>query len=286
LCQVDIKKRNNERGEDMIVVIRGGGDLASGVALRLYRCGLRVVITELAQPLAVRRSVSFAEAIYAGEASVEGVVGKKVTDPTDTLRVLRLFSQGQIPVLVDPEGESLTGLHPSVVVDARMLKSRPSLPKAVVNLIIGLGPGFTAGENCHVVIETNRGPAMGRVIWKGSAEPDTGVPEAVRDRAADRVLRAPASGVLEAQAEIGQILEEGQPVAEVAGKQLAAPFRGVLRGLIHPGLSVEEGWKIGDLDPRLNPQVTQMVSDKSLAVGGGVLEAILSKPELRPQMWK
>ncbi len=270
----------------MIIVIRGGGDLASGVALRLYRCGFRVVVTELPQPLAVRRSVAFAESIYAGETKVEGVVGKKVTDPTDTLRILRLFSQNQIPILIDPEGESLTALHPSVVVDARMLKSPPPLPKAVVNLIIGLGPGFTTGVNCHAVVETNRGPAMGRVIWNGSAEPDTGVPEAVRERSVDRVLRAPASGVLEAQAEIGQVLEEGQEIAAVAGKPLAAPFRGVLRGLIHPGIQVQEGWKIGDLDPRANPDVTHMVSDKSLAVGGGVLEAILSRPELRPQLWK
>jgi xanthine dehydrogenase accessory factor len=234
----------------------------------------------------VRRSVSFAEAIYSGETSVEGVVGKKVSDPTDTLRVLGLFSKGQVPVLIDPEGESLSGLHPSVVVDARMLKSRPSLPKAVVNLIIGLGPGFTAGENCHVVIETNRGPNMGRVIWKGGAETDTGVPEAVHDRRADRVLRAPANGVLQAKAEIGQILEEGQVIAEVDGKPVTAPFQGLLRGLIHPGISVGEGWKIGDLDPRMDPQVAQMVSDKSLAIGGGVLEAILSKVELRPQLWK
>ncbi len=138
----------------MIVLIRGGGDLASGVALRLHRAGLRVVIAELEQPLAVRRLVSFAEAIYTGEISIEGLTGRRVADASDTLRILQIFAKGQVPVLVDPRADSVNSLHPTVVVDARMMKRRAELIPTPVNLIIGLGPGFVVGENCHAVVET------------------------------------------------------------------------------------------------------------------------------------
>ncbi len=178
----------------MIVLIRGGGDLASGVALRLYRCGFKVAVSELEQPLAVRRLVSFAEAVYSGEVNIEGVTGRKVIDPTDTLRLLQLFSKGQVPVLIDPQGEAIRSLHPTVVVDARMLKRPVELEKTQVNLLVGLGPGFTPGVNCHVAVETNRGPNLGRVYWKESPEPDTGEPERVWDKGPERVLRAPYDG--------------------------------------------------------------------------------------------
>lgn len=269
-----------------IVLMRGGGDLASGVAYRLYRAGLRVAIAELPKPLAVRRLVSFAEAVYNGETSVEGVVARRVTDPTDNLRILRIFAQNQIPVLVDPGLESLLTLHPTVLIDARMTKQPPEIGKNAASLVIGLGPGFVAGQNCHAVIETNRGPMLGRVIWQGSGEPDTGVPERVQNRSADRVLRAPVDGVLEGRAEIGSILEEGQPVAEVNGQAVLAPFQGVLRGLLHSGLEVQRDVKIGDVDPRGDAQLAGLISEKALAVGGGVLEAILSRIDLRPLLWK
>ena len=160
----------------MIVLIRGGGDLASGVALRLNRCGLRVAITELPQPLAIRRLVSFAEAVYSGETIVEGVTARRVADPTDTLRVLQVLAKGHIPVIIDPEGLAVPALHPHVVVDARMLKTTVDLLPTQVKLIIGLGPGFIVGQNCHAVIETKRGHFLGRVIWQGGAEEDTGIP--------------------------------------------------------------------------------------------------------------
>jgi xanthine dehydrogenase accessory factor len=153
-------------------------------------------------------------------------------------------------------------------------------------LVIGLGPGFFAGVNCHAVIETHRGHTLGRVIWQGAPEADTGVPESVIDRGAERVLRAPVDGKLEAHAEIGDHLEAGQPVAEVAGQVVLAPFRGVLRGLLYPGLFVKRGTKIGDVDPRDNPRYCKLVSDKSLAIGGGVLEAILSRADLRCRLWE
>jgi xanthine dehydrogenase accessory factor len=269
----------------MIVLIRGGGDLASGVALRLHRAGLRVVITELAKPLAVRRLVSFGEAIYTGEFSVEEITARRVLDASDTLRILQVFAKGQIPVLVDPQADSIKSLHPSVVVDARMIKRHADLIPTPVNLIIGLGPGFVAGENCHAVVETLRGHRLGRVYWQGGAAPDTGMPDPVRGQAGGRVLRAPADGVLQARAEIGQHVEAGQTVAEVSGQALLAPFTGVLRGLLHDGVAVTAGLKIGDVDPRDDPSYCTLVSDKALAVAGGVLEAILSRKELRATLW-
>jgi xanthine dehydrogenase accessory factor len=269
----------------MIVILRGGGDLASGVAVRLYRAGIRVVIAELPQPLAIRRLVSFAEAIYAGETRVEEIGARKVSDPTDTLKILQVISKGLIPVLIDPEAVSIPALHPHVVVDARMLKRQADLIRQPVKLIIGLGPGFTVGENCHAVIETRRGHKLGRVYWQGSAEADSGEPDPVAGHAGERVLRAPADGVLESRAAIGDHLEKDQPVAEVDGVQVLSPFGGVLRGLIHDGIQVTTGIKIGDVDPRDDPRLASLVSDKALAVGGGVLEAILSKVELRPLLW-
>lgn len=275
----------------MIVLIRGGGDLASGIALRLHRSGLKVVITELPQPLVVRRTVAFAEAVYSGETTVEQITARRVNDPDDSLRVLQILAKGQIPVLVDAEAKSAQALHPMVIVDARMTKRPPEPLRHSARLYIGLGPGFIAVENCHAVIETQRGHNMGRVIWSGKAQADTGVPESLPsdtsslDRRAERVLRAPAEGILEAQVQIGDHLEAGQPVAVVGGQVVTAPFCGVLRGLLHPGLAVRQGMKIGDVDARDDPALCNLVSDKSLAIGGGVLEAILSKAELRANFW-
>jgi xanthine dehydrogenase accessory factor len=269
----------------MIVLIRGGGDLASGVALRLYRAGLRVVMTELAQPMAIRRLVSFAEAIPRGEMTVESVTAKRVADPTDTLRVLQVLARGFIPVLIDPEGQVIPALHPLVVIDARMLKRKVELIPTPVKLIIGLGPGFVVGENCHAVIETKRGHMLGRVLWSGSAEENSGLPEPVASHAGERVLKAPQDGILETHAEIGEHLEAGHLVADVDGAAVYAPFPGVLRGVLHPGLVVKAGQKIGDVDPRDDPSYCSLVSDKSLAIGGGALEAILSRADLRPNLW-
>ena len=269
----------------MIVLLRGGGDLASGVALRLHRAGLRVAIAELPRPLAVRRTVCFAEAIYAGETVVEGVTARRVAEVEDTLKVLQVFSKGAIPVLIDPEAKSAQGLHPSVIVDARMRK-RPSEPlRHNAMLFIGLGPGFIAGDNCHAAIETLRGHSLGRVLWQGAPMPDSGLPETVGERRTERVLRSPADGVVVLHAQIGDLLEAGQLVAEVGGQAVTAPFAGLLRGLIHPEAPVTAGLKIGDVDPRTDSELCRLVSDKSLAVGGGVLEAILSRPELRQNFW-
>ena len=269
----------------MIVLVRGAGDLASGVACRLHRAGLRVAMTELAQPLAVRRLVSFAEAIYAGEITVEGITAQRVKDHSDTLRILQVMSKGQIPVLIDPQGEAVRTLYPTVIVDARMTKLPPEQVRHTAKLYIGLGPGFTAGQNCHAVIETQRGHFLGRVIWSGGSQPDTGLPEIVGNQSEERVLRAPGDGSFTGRAQIGQTIEAGQTIAEVGGQTITAPFGGILRGLLHDGLEVQRGLKVGDLDPRHDPSICSTVSDKALAVGGAVLEAILSRPELRSQMW-
>ncbi|MGB8214100.1 MAG: selenium-dependent molybdenum cofactor biosynthesis protein YqeB [Anaerolineales bacterium] len=264
-----------------IILIRGGGDLATGVALRLIRSGLRVVVTEIAQPLAVRRTVAFAEAVYAGEVRVEGVTAHCIPDPSDSFRILMVLGKQQVPVLVDPACSSAKALHAAVVVDGRMTKRPPEPIGYVPSLYLGLGPGFIAGGNCQAVVETRRGPMLGRVYWQGGPDPDTGQPEGDPQR----VLRAPAEGDLVAHAEIGQHLEAGQLIAEVAGQGITAPFAGVLRGLLHPGLRVTRGLKIGDIDLRDDARLCQVVSDKALAVGGGVLEAILSRPEVRGALW-
>lgn len=270
----------------MIVIIRGGGDLASGVALRLHQAGLQVVITELEQPLAVRRLVSFAEAVYAGETTVEGVTARRVKDPSDTLRIIQVLAKGHLPVLIDPLGVSIRYLHPTVVVDGRMLKQQVPLIPEQVKLIVGLGPGFVPGENCHAVVETKRGHMLGRVFWNGPAEADTGVPEGLEARRSERVLRAPVAGTLNTHAQICDLIEPGRLIADVSGVEIRAPFQGVLRGLLHGGSEVQAGLKIGDLDPRAEPRFCSLVSDKALAVGGGVLEAILSRTELRPGFWR
>lgn len=270
----------------MIILIRGGGDLASGVAIRLMHAGLLVIVSELPEPLAVRRRVSLAEAIYAGSVEIEGVTGRRIENPTDTNEIKQTLTHGEIPVIVDPQLETVKVLKPGVIVDARMVKRFAKMHPNTSSLVIGLGPGFIAGVNCHAVIETNRGHRLGRVLWEGSAQADTGIPESVQNHRSDRVLRAPVSGRLSVFAEIGDLLDEGQPIAEVGEVTLVAPFKGVLRGILHQGLQVEAGLKIGDIDPRADPQFCFMVSDKSLAIGGGVLEAILSRPELRARLWE
>jgi len=265
-----------------IVLIRGGGDLASGVALRLFRAGIQVLITELPEPLAVRRAVSFSQAVYDGQIQVEGILARRAQDASDALSLLAART---IPVLVDPTAACRRELNPVVIVDGRMTKQIPDLDRHWANLVIGLGPGFEAGKDCHAVIETRRGPFLGRVIWQGAAEADTGLPDPVFHFEGERVLRAPVDGTLVTHALIGDHLQVGQLIAEVDGTPIKSLFPGVLRGLLRTGMVVRKGLKIGDLDPRDDPQLANLVSEKSLAIGGGVLEAILSKPEIRKRLW-
>ena len=263
-----------------LILIRGGGDLASGVALRLHRTGYKIAILELEKPLAVRRTVSFSEAVYEGLQTVEGVTARLVS--ADQLQ--DTMDAGEIPVLVDPNAnilrnQFLTSPRSTFVIDARLLKIAPEPLAADVAFHIGLGPGFSAGENCHAVVETRRGHTLGRVYWSGTAQSDSGQPEGDPRR----VLRAPHKGVLNAYANIGEHVEEGQKIAEIESKtgsqitEIISPIKGILRGLVRSGLEVTEKMKIGDIDPRDDVSFSALVSDKALSVGGGVLEAILTR---------
>ncbi len=263
-----------------LILIRGGGDLASGVILRLHRVGFQLAILELSKPLAVRRSVCFSEAVYAGEQTVEGVTARLVS--ADQFQVT--IEAGEIPVLIDPNANILrnqfmTNPRNTFVVDARLLKHEPELLGEEVPLHIGLGPGFRAGENCHAVIETRRSHTLGRVLWSGETQADSGQPEGDTRR----VLRAPDSGTLLPAAEIGDFVKEGQLIAEIQStienrkSKILSPFDGLLRGLIHPRVEITQGMKIGDVDSRNDPSMCKLVSDKALSVGGGVLEAVMIK---------
>jgi xanthine dehydrogenase accessory factor len=253
------------------------------VAARLHRAGLRVLVTELAQPLVVRRRAAFAEAVFAGETTVEGIHAKLAKDVREVEAVLR---DGAIPVLVDEAGMSIARFHPVVLVDARMLKRAPETGLAAAELVVGLGPGFSAGEDCHAVVETMRGHDMGRVMWSGGAQADTGVPEAVMKRQGERVLWAPVDGVLADGQSIGERVHSGDVLARIGETAITAPFDGVLRGLAADGVAVKAGMKIGDLDPRDDPALAFRISDKALAVGGGVLEAMLTRPAIRAKLWR
>ncbi len=264
------------------IYIRGGGDLASGVATRLYRAGWRVMIAEIAQPLSVRRTVAFAEAVYAGRTTVEGITAMQAFSISEASR---LMDAGVVAVLVDPQAVGVKVLRPDVLVDARMLKQTPDLEINVASLMIGLGPGFYAGKNCHAAIETKRGHTLGRVIWDGSPETDSGVPESVGVYQSERVLRSPLDGIVSKCLAIGSLVEKGTVVGLVGGEPVVATFTGVVRGIVHEGVYVTKGLKIGDIDPRCDPALCNMISDKALAVGGGVVEAILSTVSLREKLY-
>lgn len=270
-----------------LILVRGGGDLASGIALRLHRAGLNLLITEYPQPLAVRRLVSFAEAVYRGNFTVENVTARLIRNLD---QVTAVFDRREIPVFIDPGCKNVLASRspfpaPLAVIDARMTKRPPDLTIDAAPLVIGLGPGFIAGENCHAAIETNRGHFLGRVIWDGAPEADTGIPGVVAQRQKDRVLRAPADGLFRTRVEIGNRVQKGQVIASVENQEIIAPFDGILRGLLHDGLPVQRGLKVGDIDPRRDPRYATLVSEKSLAIGGGVLEALLTRSEIRGRLW-
>ncbi len=255
-----------------LVVVRGGGDLGSGVAWRLYRCGFPVVILEQAQPTVIRRAVSFASAVFEESCTVEGVTARRAA----LEMVPALLARREIPVLIDPAGACLEQLHPPVMVDAILAKRNTGTRITDAALVVALGPGFQAGQDCHAVVETARGPWLGRLYWQGSALPDTGVPGEIMGVGRERLVQAPAAGAFHPLVQIGDSVEAGQPVAQAGGQVVAARIGGVVRGLLREGLSVHQGMKVGDIDPRGERACCFLVSDKALAVAGGVLEAILS----------
>ncbi len=280
-----------------LALIRGGGDLGTGVALRLQRAGWRVIITELSQPLVIRRTVALASAIYDGSIEVEGTIGERVVVAGEADRV---WQADRIPVLVDPDRTAAISLRPIVLIDAIMAKVNTGTQMANAPIVIALGPGFTAGVDCHAVIETQRGHHLGRVYYQGSAQPDSGTPGNVGGQDAQRVVRAPVDGIFYAQRQIGDRLKAGDVIGRMIAADVAltnsAAWRlasidrdasqpqgivvktqidGVLRGILHDGLKIPAHTKIADVDPRGKTEYCFTVSDKSWAVGGGALEAAL-----------
>lgn len=254
-----------------VVVIRGGGDIGTGVALRLFNSGFDVGITEIENPRVIRREVAFATAVYSGSMTLEGVRGVKA----DTLEdVSNLLKDRTIPVVVDPDCSAVAALNPRVVVDAQLAKKNRGMTKDMAPLTIGLGPGFEAGRDVHIVIETNRGHNLGRVIREGCAQPNTGVPEAVNGYGEERVLRAPCEGEIKNILNIGDQVKVDEVVCYVGEEEVLSAINGVVRGIIMNGVEVTRGLKIGDIDPRGVRENCFTVSDKARAIGGGVLEAI------------
>lgn len=264
---------------DYLVVLRGGGDLATGVAYRLHQAGFPILILELERPLVVRRAVALATAVTEGRAQVEGLQAILVGG---ILEALALAEQGLIPVVVSPHWltEALAPYRDQgrqlILIDARMAKRNLDTDLNQADLVIALGPGFEAGQDCHAVIETMRGHRLGRVIWHGSALPNTGTPGLVAGKGTERVLRAPVSGVVRWQVAIGDRVEKDQLLGQVGNESIHAPFAGVVRGLIAPGSEVWPMLKIGDVDARADVSACFSLSDKALAIGGGVLEAVLT----------
>ncbi len=246
--------------------------MASGIAYRLRQCHMRVFITEVAVPTTVRRAVAFAEAVYQGSHVVEGVRAARVSSPEGANEV---WKSGGIPVFIDPEAKVRGVIRPEVIVDAIMAKRNTGTDRSHAPLVIGVGPGFTAGLNVHAVVETNRGHNLGRVLWKGQAEEYTGVPTPVGGYTDERVLRVPQKGFFKALHEIGDLVNAAEVLAQVDGHPIQAKIKGILRGLLKDGISVEEGMKAGDIDPRGEREYCYLISDKARAIAGGVLEAIL-----------
>ena len=255
----------------MLTFIRGAGDLATGIALRLHRAGISVVMADIAEPTCIRRTVAFSEAIRCGNARVEDVRASLGATP-DELRAI--VGRGEVAVAVDPNAELVTDLAPDAVIDAILAKRNLGTTMDMAPIVIGVGPGFTAGEDCHAAVETKRGHYLGRVLYTGSPIANTGVPGIIAGVGAQRVLRSPADGPFECVREIGDIVTAGEVVGRVAGEPMLATIDGVLRGLLAPGVPAFKGMKAGDIDPRGDASFVKTVSDKATAVGGGVLEAL------------
>lgn len=266
---------------ELTVVIKGAGDMATGVATRLYRSNIRrLLLLETPSPRAIRRLVAFSEAVHLGRTKVEGIEAVLIARADQAEEV---WSKGHIPVLVDPQGERLSHLDPQVFIDATLTKRNVGMSKHLAPLTMALGPGFEAGTDVHLVVETTRGHDLGRVIIQGAAAPNTGRPGNIGGEDVRRVLRAPQDGILFKPLEIGSRVGAGDKVAEVNGCSVLAEISGVLRGMLSSRTLVEKGMKIGDIDPRKEAVYCTTISDKARAVGGGVLEGNLSvfnRPEV------
>lgn len=256
-----------------LVVVRGGGDIASGIIHRLHRCGYKVIILEIDKPTVIRRTVSFAQAVYDNEIIIEEVKAVKINSLDEVSKVLE---NNEIPLIVDSNGKSIQELKPFVVVDAILAKKNIGTKIDFAPIVIGVGPGFTAGEDVNAVIESNRGHNLGRVILKGSAEPNTGIPGEIAGFSSERVIKSHIEGIVKHKAKIGDIVTKGEIIGYINDSSIISPLDGVLRGLIQEGIKVPKDFKIGDVDPREKVHYCFTISDKARAIGGAVLEAILN----------
>ncbi len=256
----------------MLTVIRGAGDIATGIGLRLYRAGFQVVMTDLPRPTAIRRTVSFSQAVLRGSFQVEDVTARLAATPAEAAEIA---TSGEVAVLVDPEGACVPVLRPRVLVDAILEKRNLGTRITDAPVVIAAGPGFTAGVDCHAVVETMRGHYLGRVILEGSAQPNTNIPGLIGGFAGERVLRAPTDGIFHQVREIGDRVKAGDVAGTVEGQEIVCQIDGILRGILLDNTPVYKGMKAGDVDPRCKLEHCWCASDKALAVGGGVLEAAL-----------
>ena len=274
-----MRKTSNENIiKNSLIILRGGGDIASGIAQKVFRSGFPIIITETQNPTMVRRTVSFAECIYSGRMEIEGLFSEKVEGNTIEEKfdsAIKLLKKNTIPVLVDPKCEILGFANPKILVDAILAKRNLGTKKEHAQIVIGVGPGFDAGSDCDAVIETARGHDIGKIIFTGYASANTGVPGPIGGYTTERLLRSPESGKFKSIKKIGDEVSKGDLVAKVDEFEIFSEIPGVIRGLIRDDLSIPKGFKVGDIDPRAKPEHCMTISDKSRSIAGGVLEAIL-----------
>lgn len=255
-----------------LIIVRGGGDLATGVSYRLFMAGFNVVVLDIQEPTSIRRRVSFSEAIYSSEIIVEGVKGILAKNLKE---IYQAIDHGFIPVYVDEKMEIIDSIKPLVLVDSIIAKENLGMTKALAPITIGVGPGFEAGVDVDLVVESKRGHFLGKVIHKGKAEDNTSIPGDVMGFREERIIRAESNGIIKSFYNIGDRVEVGDQVCEINGIKIIAKISGILRGMIKDGIYVSKGLKIGDIDPRGIEEYAYTISDKARSIGGGVLEAIM-----------
>jgi len=256
-----------------IVIIRGGGDLASGTIQKLHRSGFKVLVLEVAQPTSIRRDVSFSEAIYQGEVEIEGIRAVHVCSLSE---IENAWRSKDVPVIIDEQGKYIKIIKPKIVVDAIIAKKNMGTTKDMADITIALGPGFIAGEDVDVVIETTRGHNLGRLIFQGAAAINTGIPGTIMGYSKERVLYSPCQGIIKNILDIGDVAEVDEVIAYIGETEVKATMPGLLRGILRSGSFVPKGFKIADIDPRLSEKLNcYTISDKARSIAGGVLEAVL-----------
>lgn len=255
-----------------MILIRGAGDIASGIAVRLYRCGFTLAMTDLEKPTSIRRTVCFSEAMIHGFCTVEGITAERAATREEAKAI---WQRGHIPVFADDAGTIVSQLQPDALVDARLAKVNLDTSLSDAPIVIAVGPGFSARTDCHAVVETQRGHYLGRAIYEGSAAPNTGVPGNIGGYTVERIIRAPKAGVFRPLRAIGDQVAADEIVAYVDKEPVRCLIGGTLRGILPEGIQVHQGMKSGDVDPRCKLEHCLCASDKALSVGGGVLEALL-----------